>query len=109
MNCSAGVAYSSVFLKRSLRLAATQSRSSWLTAAKDMALGKYWRSRPLVFSFEPRSHVLCPLPAAAARFSIGGAPWSEPSSSSVAQAVCQVFRYYPRRLANALLQTETAI
>lgn len=70
-----------------------------------------WANNDAVFCIDGGAvsgHALCPLPAPAARFSIGGAPWSEPSSSSVAQAVCRVFRYYPRRLSNALLQTETA-
>jgi hypothetical protein len=39
---------------------------------------------------------------------LGGAPWSEPSSSSLANAAGRAFQYFPRRLSNALLQTLTA-
>jgi hypothetical protein len=53
-------------------------------------------------------HALCPLPATPARIAIGAAPWSEPSSSSLANATCRAFQYFPRRLSNALLQTLTA-
>jgi hypothetical protein len=54
------------------------------------------------------SHALCPLPATPARIAIGAAPWSEPSASSLANATCRAFQYFPRRLSNALLQTLTA-
>ncbi len=53
-------------------------------------------------------HGLCPLPATPTRIAIGAAPWSEPSSSSLANATCRAFQYFPRRLSNALLQTLTA-
>jgi hypothetical protein len=53
-------------------------------------------------------HALCPLPATPARIAIGAAPWSEPSASSLANATCRAFQYFPRRLPNALLQTLTA-
>jgi hypothetical protein len=32
---------------------------AWLMAAKSVPLGKYGRSRPLVFSLEPRCHGAC--------------------------------------------------
>jgi hypothetical protein len=35
-------------------LAAISSSCSWVKAAMLVPLGKYWRSSPLVFSFEPR-------------------------------------------------------
>ena len=59
---------------------------------------------------EQRSCVatLCPLPSTPARIAIGAAPWSEPSSSSLANATCRAVQYFPRRLSNALLQTLTA-
>lgn len=53
-------------------------------------------------------HALCPLPATPARIAIGAAPWSEPSATSLANATCRAFQYFPRRLSNALLQTLTA-
>jgi hypothetical protein len=43
---------------RPLSSAATASSSSWVTAARSVPFGKYWRSRPLVFSFVPRCHGL---------------------------------------------------
>ena len=39
---------------RVLRASATASRSSRLCRARSVPLGKYWRSRPLVFSLVPR-------------------------------------------------------
>jgi len=48
------------------------------------------------------------LPATPARIAIGAAPWSEPSATSLANATCRAFQYFPRRLSNALLQTLTA-
>jgi hypothetical protein len=37
-----------------LSVAATASRSSAVCLARFVPRGKYWRSRPLVFSFVPR-------------------------------------------------------
>jgi len=37
---------------------ATSSRSAWVTPARLLPFGKYWRRRPFVFSFEPRCHGL---------------------------------------------------
>ena len=37
-----------------MRAAATASRSSWVCLLRSVPLGKYWRSRPLVFSLLPR-------------------------------------------------------
>jgi hypothetical protein len=39
---------------RLLRLRAKRARSSGLCTDKSVPLGMYWRSRPLVFSLEPR-------------------------------------------------------
>ena len=44
---------------RSLSSWATQSRSEALWIGKVSALGKYWRSRPLKFSFVPRCQGAC--------------------------------------------------
>src|SRR5919106_3239036 len=59
--CNSSSAISSVgFAKpgrlrgRSLSSSATVSRSATVTVAKSVPFGKYWRSNPLVFSFEPR-------------------------------------------------------
>jgi hypothetical protein len=51
---SAGESQSRVLRGRRLSFAATRSRSAWLIAASDVRFGKYWRSRPLVFSLVPR-------------------------------------------------------
>ena len=51
---SAGVAKRSVLRGRPLSFSATSSRRSWRIPATSVPFGKYWRSRPLVFSFEPR-------------------------------------------------------
>ncbi len=53
---SAGVRHWSVCLGRLLRSAAIWSSSSWLRVARSSLRGRYWRSSPLVFSFEPRCH-----------------------------------------------------
>ena len=39
-----------------MSLRATSSSSSWVTPARLLPFGKYWRRRPLVFSFDPRCH-----------------------------------------------------
>src|SRR5215216_7671514 len=51
---SAGVAKPSVLRGRRLSFSAISSRCSWPIPARLVPFGKYWRSRPLVFSFEPR-------------------------------------------------------
>ena len=55
---SAGVRHLRVLRGRVLRARATASRSSRLCRARSVPLGKYWRSRPLVFSLVPRCHGL---------------------------------------------------
>ncbi len=44
---------------RSLSSWATQSRSSALCTDRSLPFGKYWRSRPLVFSLVPRCQGEC--------------------------------------------------
>jgi transcriptional regulator with XRE-family HTH domain len=44
---------------RSLRLAAMRARSAAEWADRSVPLGRYWRSSPLVFSFDPRCQGLC--------------------------------------------------
>src|SRR5207244_4027244 len=56
---SAGVFQARVLRGRLLRVAATAARSSGLCRVKSVPLGKYWRSRPLVFSLVPRCQGLC--------------------------------------------------
>lgn len=51
---SAGVRHPSAFLGRAFNAAATAASASGLWALRSVPFGKYWRSRPLVFSFEPR-------------------------------------------------------
>src|SRR5882757_7789858 len=51
---SAGVFQPSVLRGRPLSSAATARRCWGLWTDRSVPLGKYWRSRPLVFSFEPR-------------------------------------------------------
>ena len=58
-SCSVGLAKLSRFLGRSLSSSATAPSSASVTAPKSVPLGKYWRSRPLVFSFEPRCQGAC--------------------------------------------------
>lgn len=58
MILSAGLAQSRVFLGLSLSSSATASRQSWLYPERSVSLGKYWRSRPLVFSLVPRCYGL---------------------------------------------------
>src|SRR5665811_1812002 len=52
--CSIGFLNASRLRGRSLSSAATQSRSSLLCTLRSVPLGKYWRSRPFVFSLVPR-------------------------------------------------------
>jgi hypothetical protein len=51
---SAGVLRLRVLRGRSLSSVATSRSRGALWAFRSVPLGKYWRSRPLVFSFEPR-------------------------------------------------------
>ena len=44
----------SVWRGRPFSSAAISSSSTWLRAARSLPFGRYWRSSPLVFSFEPR-------------------------------------------------------
>ena len=50
----AGVMKSRVFRGRPLSSAAMASSSSWVRSAKRYLRGRYWRNRPLVFSWVPR-------------------------------------------------------
>ena len=56
---SAGVFQPRVLRGRVLSARATASRSSREWRARSVPFGKYWRSRPLVFSLVPRCHGLC--------------------------------------------------
>ena len=56
---SAGVLQSRVFLGRLFISAATSLSQAWLTFPRSVPLGMNWRSRPLVFSFEPRCQGAC--------------------------------------------------
>jgi transposase len=56
---AAGVWKPSVSLGRVLSLRAISSSCSWVSCEKFVPFGRYWRSRPLVFSLEPRCHGLC--------------------------------------------------
>ena len=58
-SCSVGLAKSRRLRGRSLSSSATASSSASVTVPKSVPLGKYWRSRPLVFSLEPRCHGAC--------------------------------------------------
>ena len=55
---AAGVWYPSVRRGRVFSRNATASNCAWLWRERFVAGGKYWRSRPFVFSFEPRCHGL---------------------------------------------------
>ena len=57
-NFSDGVWKPSVCRGRPFSSSATASSCSWVTWARLVPFGKYWRSSPLVFSFEPRCHGL---------------------------------------------------
>ena len=59
LNRSAGVSNSSVLRGRSLSSRATLFRCACECTDKSVPFGKYCRSRPFVFSFEPRCHGLC--------------------------------------------------
>src|SRR5216683_6686778 len=56
---SAGVFHPRAFRGLELRVIATAAMSSALCALRSVPFGKYWRSRPLVFSLVPRCHGLC--------------------------------------------------
>src|SRR5450432_3793784 len=51
---SAGVFHPRAFRGLELRVIATAAMSSALCALRSVPFGKYWRSRPLVFSLVPR-------------------------------------------------------
>src|ERR1700738_1535746 len=51
---SAGVFHPRAFRGLELRVIATAAMSSALCARRSVPFGKYWRSRPLVFSLVPR-------------------------------------------------------
>src|SRR5277367_1771430 len=51
---SAGVFHRRALRGLELRVIATAARSSALCALRSVPFGKYWRSRPLVFSLVPR-------------------------------------------------------
>src|SRR5450759_5311215 len=55
---SAGVFHPRAFRGLELRVIATAAMSAALCALRSVPFGKYWRSRPLVFSFVPRCHGL---------------------------------------------------
>lgn len=54
----AGVRHPRISRGRVLRVCAMAARSSAVQRDRSVPLGKYWRSNPLVFSFEPRCHGL---------------------------------------------------
>src|SRR6266852_8814189 len=56
---SAGVFHPRAFRGLELRVIATAARSSVLCALRSVPFGKYWRSKPLVFSLVPRCQGLC--------------------------------------------------
>ena len=58
LKASDGVFQPRVFRGRRLSVAATAATSLALCRLRSVPLGKYWRSRPLVFSFVPRCHGL---------------------------------------------------
>lgn len=53
-SASAGVFHPRIFRGRALSALATASMSSALQRERSVPFGKYWRSRPFVFSFVPR-------------------------------------------------------
>src|SRR5665213_2305688 len=59
LNLSAGVWNAKVSRGRSLSWRATLFRCAWEWTDKSVPLGKYCRSKPLVFSLEPRCQGLC--------------------------------------------------
>jgi hypothetical protein len=54
----AGVCQPSTLRGRELSSLATAWRCSALCTLKSVPLGKYWRSKPFMFSFEPLCHGL---------------------------------------------------
>jgi hypothetical protein len=56
---SAGVLQPSVFLGRLFIRAAMSLSQVWLTSLRSVPFGMNWRSKPLVFSFEPRCQGAC--------------------------------------------------
>ena len=58
LKASDGVLQPRVFRGRRLSVAATAAMSLALCLLRSVPLGKYWRSRPLAFSFVPRCHGL---------------------------------------------------
>ena len=56
---SAGAFHPRVFLGRVLSRHAMSSSWSWENSERSVPLGRYWRSRPLVFSLMPRSQGAC--------------------------------------------------
>jgi hypothetical protein len=56
---SAGVLHPRILRGLPLSAAATASTSSVFQRDKSVPFGKYWRKRPLVFSFVPRCQGLC--------------------------------------------------
>ena len=58
LKASDGVLQPRVFRGRWLSVAATAATSLALCLLRSVPLGKYWRSRPLVFSLVPRCHGL---------------------------------------------------
>src|SRR4051812_31589670 len=59
VSISAGVRKPSVLRGRSFNSRAIRFRTACECAEKSVPRGKYWRSKPFVFSFEPRCHGLC--------------------------------------------------
>ena len=58
-SASAGVFQPSVLRGRPFSSSATAASCPGPYPARDVPLGKYWRSSPLVFSLLPRCHGLC--------------------------------------------------
>src|ERR1035441_5121525 len=56
---SAGAFHPRVFLGRVLSRHAMSSSWSWENSERSVPLGRYWRSKPLVFSLMPRSQGAC--------------------------------------------------
>src|SRR5205823_7640075 len=87
LSTSAGVFQPSVLRGRLLSVSATALRWLWFQRAKSVPLGKYWRSKPLVFSLVPRCHGLCgsqkytwsPVSIRSLACSAISAPWSQVS------------------------------
>src|ERR1035437_3465050 len=71
VSASAGVFQPSVFRGRAFNVAAIAARSSVVCLERSVPFGKYWRSRPFVFSLVPRCQGGCP---EARRTLNGGSP-----------------------------------